>query len=214
MSKLVLYFAPGACSLAPHIALREAGLDFDLEKVDLRTHLTADGADYRQVNPKGYVPALKLADGQILTEVGPILLYIAAQAKERRLAPEPTSFAWYRTIERLNYIATELHKSFSPLFSPQTPEEMRQAQKEKILLRLGLFEAVLATQPFLGGDHFDVSDAYLVTLLSWTRWTQVDLSSLPQIVAYKDRLLARPTIHDAIEAEKAARTHTTARPEA
>lgn len=212
MSKLLLYFAPGACSLAPHILLREAGLDFDLEKVDLRTHQTAHDEPFRNINPKGYVPALRLADGQLLTEVAVILLYIADQVPELQLAPSPTSFERYRTLERLNYLATEVHKGFSPLFSPQTPDDLKVFIRDRLLQRLEPFDKVLATQPFLTGDRFDVTDAYLVTLLNWTRWTQVDLSTLPNLVAYKDRLLQRPSVHDAIEAEKALRTHTAARP--
>lgn len=212
MSKLVLYFAPGACSLAPHILLRELGLDFDLEKVDLRTHQTADGTDFHTINPKGYVPALRLADGQLLTEVAVILLYLADQAPDRQLAPPPASLERYRTLEQLNYIATEVHKGFSPLFSPQFPDDLKAFMRERLLHRLEPFDKLLATRPYLSGDHFDVTDAYLVTLLNWARWTQLDLSELPNLVAYKDRLLARPSVHDAIEAEKALRTHTAARP--
>lgn len=211
MSRLLLYFAPGACSLAPHILLREAGLDFDLEKVDLRTHQVANG-DYHLINSKGYVPALRLGDGQLLTEVGVILLYIADQVPDRHLAPPPTSFERYRVLERLNYLATEIHKGFSPLFSPQTPDELKPFIRQRILQRLELFDQTLAHQPYLGGDRLDVTDAYLVTLLNWARWTQVDLSPLAHIAAYKDRMLAHPTVHEAIEAEKTLRTHTSARP--
>jgi glutathione S-transferase len=211
MSKLLLYFAPGACSLAPHILLREAGLEFDLEKVDLRTHQTSHGEDFEAINPKGYVPALRLADGQLLTEVAVILLYVADQVPERHLAPAPASFERYRILERLNYLATEIHKGFSPLFSPHTPDDLRPFLRERILARLAPLDLVLAQQPFLGGDKLDVTDAYLVTLLNWARWTQVDLSALTHISAYKERLLAHPAVHDAIEAEKSLRTHTAPR---
>lgn len=212
MSKHLLYFAPGACSLAPHILLREVGLDFDLEKVDLRTHQTTHGDDFHTINPKGYVPALRLPDGQVLTEVAVILLYIADQAPDRQLAPPPASFERYRTLEQLNYIATEVHKGFSPLFSPQVPDDLKAFMRERLLQRLEPLDKTLSTRPFLSGDHFDVTDAYLVNLLNWARWTQLDLSTLPSLVAYKDRLLVRPSVHDAIEAEKALRTHTSARP--
>jgi len=211
MSKLKLYFAPGACSLAPHIALREAGLEHDLEKVDLRTHLTAHDEDFRAINPKGYVPALALEDGQLLTEVAVILLYIADRVPERHLAPPATSFDRYRLSERLNYLATEIHKGFSPLFSPATSAEMRTVVTERLLSRLELMNEAVATQTYLGGAHFDVSDAYLITLLTWARWTQVELTSLPALEAYRDRMLAHPSVHDAIEAEKALRTRTAPR---
>jgi glutathione S-transferase len=212
MSKLVLYFAPGACSLAPHILLRELGLDFDLEKVDLRSHETGDGTDFHTINPKGYVPALRLPDGQVLTEVAVILLYLADQAPDRQLAPPPASFERYRTLEQLNYLATEIHKGFSPLFSPQFPDDLKAFMRERLLQRLEPLDKLLADHAFLAGDHFTVADAYLVTLLNWARWTQLELGELPNLVSYKDRLLARPSVHDAIEAEKALRTHTAARP--
>jgi glutathione S-transferase len=211
MSKLKLYFAPGACSLAPHIALREAGLDHDLEKVDLRTHLTSHEVDFRTINPKGYVPALVLEDGQLLTEVAVILLYIADRVPERHLAPPATSFERYRLYERLNYLATEVHKNFSPLFSPATSDEMRTFIKERLLSRLELLNEALATQTYLGGAQFDVSDAYLITLLTWARWTQVELSTLPALEAYRDRMLAHPSVQDAIATEKVLRTRATPR---
>jgi len=211
MSKLKLYFAPGACSLAPHIALREARLDYDLEKVDLRTHLTSQEDDFNAINPKGYVPALVLEDGQLLTEVAAILLYIADRVPERHLAPPATTLERYRLYERLNYLATEIHKGFSPLFSPATSDELRLFIKGRLLARLELLNEAVATQTYLGGANFDVSDAYLITLLTWARWTQVELSSLPALEAYRDRMLAHPSVHDAIETEKALRTRTTPR---
>lgn len=209
---LKLYFAPGACSLAPHIALREAGLDFTLEKVDLRTHQTASGLPFASINPKAYVPALVLPDGQLLTEVGVVLLWIADQVPDLHLAPPRADFARYRLLERLNYLATEVHKGFSPLFTPTLTDDMRVHQKERLLERLALLDRALATEPFLGGDHFDVSDAYLATLLNWARWTQVDLSSLQALVSYKDRVFQRPSVQAAVETEKALRTQTTPRP--
>lgn len=209
---LTLYFAPGACSLAPHAALRAAGLDFTLEKVDLRSHLTASGQNFYEINEKGYVPVLTLADGQTLTEVPVLLLYIADQVPERGLAPPATSFERYRLMERLNYLATEVHRIWTMLFSPSTPDEVRPQIRERILQRLALLDKALGHAPFLGGEQMDVSDVYLATLLNWARWTQVDLTVLPNVPAYLERMLTHPTMREAIDAEKAMRTQTNLRP--
>ncbi len=202
---LKLYFAPGACSLSPHIVLREAGLDFELDKVDLRSKHTASGADYAVINPKGYVPALGLEDGQVLTEGTVIVQYLADLAPDKRLIPPAGTLERYRVQELLSYLAMEVHKSYSPLFDSSTTDDQRAHLRERILMRLAPLNERLAHQPFVMGDTFTVADAYLFTLLSWARWVNVDLAGLPHLVAYKDRVAERPAVHAALEAERAAR---------
>jgi glutathione S-transferase len=198
-----LYFSPGACSFSPHIVLREAGLPFQLEKVDTKAHRTAGGADFYEVNPKGYVPALQMDDGQVLTEGAAIVQYIADLKPESKLAPAAGTMARYRLQEWLNFIATELHKAYSPLFRPTTPEEVKQTQRDLIARRLEYVAKHLGGQQYLMGDAFTVADAYLFTILRWSKGVNVDLGKWPTLRPYMDRISARPAVAAAMEAERA-----------
>jgi glutathione S-transferase len=171
-----LYYTPGACSLSPHIVLREAGLDFDLEQVDLRSKQTKSGADFRAVNPKGSVPALQLDNGEVLTEGAVMVQYLADQQPAAKLAPPAGSWERVRLQEWLNYIASELHKGFSPLFNPKASEEWKQIVKANLAQRFAYLAKSLDGKKFLMGDGFTVADAYLFTILSWSKNTGVDLA--------------------------------------
>jgi len=195
-----LYYAPAACSLAPHIALSEAGLDHDLVRVDLRTHTLPDGSDYYAVSPNGYVPVLELDDGTRLTEAAVILQYIADR-KPGTLAPAFGSLARYHLMERLNFIATELHKGFGPLWKPDTPEAYKQVVIANLGKRFDFVESILAKQAFFAGDAFTIADAYLFTILSWSKHLNVDLSRFKAIGGYLERIAARPKVQDALRAE-------------
>ncbi|MGB7481623.1 MAG: glutathione transferase GstA [Burkholderiaceae bacterium] len=197
-----LYFAPGACSLSPHIVLREAGLPFQLEKVDLRSKQTASGTDYRTVNPKGSVPALALDDGQVLTEGPAVVQYLADLVPEKQLAPAAGSMERYRLMEWLNFIGTELHKGFSPLFNPAMPQEAKQLTMERLLSRLDYLETRLGGDGFLLGAQFTVADAYLFVILRWGRAFDIDLARWPGIDAYFKRVEQRPAVQAALAAEK------------
>ncbi|GIZ52235.1 glutathione transferase GstA [Noviherbaspirillum aridicola] len=195
-----LYFATGTCALSPHIALLEAGLPFDAEKVDLQTKKTADGADYNAINPKGYVPALVLDNGEVLTEGPAIVQYVADQVPERGLAPPPGSFERYRLAEWLNFISTEIHKTFSGFFKPDVPEETRQGLLAQLGKRFDHADRQLQGREYLMGD-FTVADGYLFTVLAWTRPLKIDLSRWPNLQAYLQRVGARPAVHAAMVAE-------------
>ena len=171
-----LYYAPGACSLAPHIALQESGLPYELEKVDLRAKKTADGTDFNAINPKGYVPVLQLDNGEILTEGEALLAYIGELAPAARLIMPAGTMANYRVREWLAFIATELHKTFSPLFRPTTPEATRETQLEALRRRFGFVNDALTGKSFLTGEQFTVADAYLYTVLRWTAPMKIDRS--------------------------------------
>ena len=200
-----LYYSPGACSLHPHIMLREAGLKFDLVRVDLRAHkLAGGGDDYYGVNPKGYVPLLELDDGSRLTEGAIIDQFVADKNPDARLLPKAGTMERYRAQEWLHFIATELHKQFSPLFYPTTPEEVKAQQRQKIGGRFDLIEKTLSKQPYLLGDDFSAPDAYLFNMLRWTEHTGIDRSKWPALVAFFDRVAQRPNVKAALEAEKAA----------
>jgi len=196
-----LYFSPGACSLAPHIALREAGLEVDLVRVDFATKQTRAGEDYLAINPKGLVPALQLDDGQILTEVPALLQYVADLRPEAGLAPPPGSFARVRLQETLNFIATELHKCFAALFSKDCPEAWKDVVRGKLAAALAEVDRTLARQPFLTGETFTVADAYLFTVASWTRHVGVSLDTWPQVAAFVARTAERPAVYAALAAE-------------
>jgi glutathione S-transferase len=196
-----LYFSPGACSLSPHIALREAGLAFDLEKVNLGTKQTATGADYRTINPKGYVPALRLDDGTVLTEGPAIVQYIGDRKPETKLVPANGTLERYQLQAWLNFIATEMHKTFSPLFHAKTPEEVRQSNRDLLGKRLTFVSQSLEGQPFLMGDTFTVADGYLATVLAWTKPLKIDLGQWPTVKAHFDRVVARPAVQAAMKAE-------------
>jgi glutathione S-transferase len=195
-----LYYMPGACSLAPHIALREAGLPFDLEPVD-RSKKTGSGADYWTINPKGAVPAVKLDDGQVLTEAGVIQQYIADKAPGKKLAPAAGTPERYRLQEWLNYIASELHKGIGQLFNPAMPDDYKEAVKKGLAARqFAYLEKALAGKDYLLGD-FTIADGYAFTVLSWTKLHKIDLSAFPNIVAYMARVAARPAVQAAMTAE-------------
>ena len=195
-----LYYSPGACSLAPHIALVEAGLPFTSVKVDLRTHKLADGTDYYTINPKGYVPLLELPDGERLSEVAVILQYVADR-KPGTLAPAFGTMARYRLMEWLNFVATEVHKQFGPLFYPTTPEATRETQRAKLATRFDLIAKTLARQPYLTGEAFTVADAYLFTVVNWAGMLKIDLAPWPALQAFQDRVAARPKVREAMKAE-------------
>ena len=195
-----LYYSPGACSLAPHIALSEAGLSYDAVKVDLRKHVLADGTDYTTINPKGYVPLLELDDGQRLSEAAVILQYIADR-KPGSLAPAAGTMERYRVMEWLNFIATELHKQFGPLWYPDTPEATRDKQRATLAKRFDHVSKTLATQPYLTGEAFGIADAYLFTILNWAGMLKVDLSPWPSLQKFLARVAARPQVHAVLVAE-------------
>jgi len=196
-----LYYAPGACSLSPHIVLRETNSAFDLVKVDLQTKTTADGRDFRAVNPSGYVPALALDDGTVLTEGPAIIQYVADLGGASELAPANGTLARYKLQETLNFISTELHKGYSPLFNPRMPEAAKALARERIAERLATIEARLTDRAYLMGAGFTLADAYLFTVLSWSGLVGVDLTPFPRIADYLDRIRARPTVVAAMKAE-------------
>lgn len=196
-----LYYSPGACSLSPHIVLAEAGLPFELERVDLSAKKTEHGTDYYAINPKGYVPALEMAEGGLLTEGPAIVQYLADRVPEKKLAPPNGTLERYRLQEWLNYISTELHKGFSPLFSPRAAEEWKELTKERLVMRFTLAAERLADRPYLMGETFTVADAYLFTILRWTGHSGVDLSGQPELGAYHDRVAARPAVQATLQAE-------------
>ena len=196
-----LYLKPGACSLSPHIALEESGLPYDTEVVDLKTKITASGADFTKSNPKGYVPALLLDSGELLTEGAAIVQYIADQAPGKKLAPANGTWARYQLQSWLNFIGTELHKGFAPLFNPAAPDEVKQAAKDKIRERLTWVNGELAGKTYLMGDDFTVADGYLFTVTNWAKPLQIDLSPFANLVAYRERVGARPAVQRAMKAE-------------
>jgi glutathione S-transferase len=195
-----LYFSPGACSLHPHIALREIGATFDLVRVDLRAHKTHDGKDYYAINPKGYVPALELDDGSILTEGAVIDQYVADRKPETKLLPPPGSFARYRVQEWLNFISAEIHKAFGPLFGGS--DEAKEQARAKIAKRFDLVAKELDSRAYLVGDTFTVADAYLFNMLTWTQFTGIDLAKWPTLQAFFSRVQQRPAVQAALAAEK------------
>jgi glutathione S-transferase len=197
-----LYYSPGVCSLSPHIVAREAGLKIDLVKTDIRAKKTADGADYWTVNPNGYVPALQLDDGSLLTEGPAIVQYLADRAPEAKLAPANGTIERYRMQQWLNYISSELHKgAFSPLFNPAMPEEAKAIFRERLGQRLDVLDKHLAAKQFLMGNSFTCPDAYCFTVLNWTRPLKFDLSKWTNVTAYQARVAARPAVQEAMRAD-------------
>jgi glutathione S-transferase len=195
-----LYYSPGACSFAPHIALLELGLPAQTVKVDLRAHKLADGSDYYAINPKGYVPTLELDDGTRLTEAAVVLQYLADR-KPGTLAPAFGGIERYQLMEWLNFIATEIHKGFGPLWYPDTPEATREKAVATLQKRFAIVEEALGRHPHIAGDAFTIADAYLYTLLGWSTFLKVDLSAFPRIGAYMERVAARPAVRAAKAAE-------------
>lgn len=196
-----LYYSPGACSLSPHIALREAGLKFDLEQVDLGTKKTSSSSDYTKVNPKGYVPALQLDSGQVLTEAAVVAQYIADQKPESNIMPRVGSPERYRAQEWLNFIATEVHKGFAPLWSDATPDAYKQTVKDNLAKKFAYLDQQLAGKKYLMGDQFTVADGYLFTILGWTKHTDMTLDAYPNLTSYSVRVAARPAVQAALKAE-------------
>jgi len=196
-----LYYSPGACSLSPRIVALEAGLDLAYEKVDGKAKRTESGNDFWQINPKGYVPALQLDDGAVLTEGPAIVQYLADLRPASALAPANGSLARYRLQEALGYINSELHKSYSPLFNPATPEATREERKEYLRRRYALIEATLTRHPYLLGDEFTVADAYLFTVTRWAQFVDLDLTAFPHLQAFQQLVAARPAVARALEAE-------------
>ena len=196
-----LYYSPGACSLSPRIVALEAGLDLAYEKVDGKAKRTESGEDFWQINPKGYVPALQLDDGAVLTEGPAIVQYLADLRPASGLAPANGSLARYRLQEALGYINSELHKSYSPLFNPATPEATREERKEYLRRRYALIEATLTRHPYLLGDEFTVADAYLFTVTRWAQFVDLDLTAFPHLQAFQQLVAARPAVARALEAE-------------
>lgn len=197
-----LYYAPGACSLSPHISLREAGVSFDLEKVDTSTRRTESGADYLSINPKGYVPALQLDGGEVLTEGAAVVQFIADSHPDAGLAPAGGTLERARLQEHLNFIASEMHKAFTPLFDPSAPEAAKQAAPAAVARRLDHVERLLADgRAHLLGERFSVADAYLFTVASWTGPTGIGLDRWPRLASFVARVAARPSVQAAMRAE-------------
>jgi glutathione S-transferase len=196
-----LFYAPGACSHAPHILLREAGLDFTIEKVDLAEKKTETGADYKKINPHGYVPALQLDNGIVLTEGPAIDQYIADLVPAKKLAPANGTPERYKLQSWLNFISTELHKQFSPLFNKAVPEEYKTMVKEKMYTRFDVINEHLSTNKYILGEGFSAPDAYLYTVLSWAKYFAIDFTKWPAIKSFMERVAARPSAQAAAKAE-------------
>ena len=196
-----LYYSPGACSLSPHIALHEAGLAFEAIPAPTKTHQLPDGSDYYKVNPLGYVPYLVLDSGEALREGPAIVQYIADQVPQKNLAPANGSMARYQLQSWLNFIGTELHKGFSPLFNPAVPAEAKQVFKDRLLSRLTWLDGELAGKQYLMGDQFTVADGYLFTVTNWPAMVGMDITGLANLAAFRARVAARPAVQAAMKAE-------------
>lgn len=197
-----LYYLTGACSLASNIALRDAGLKFELIKVDRKTRRTADGLDFNEVNPKGYVPVLALDNGERLTENVTVLQYIADRNPAAKLAPAMGTMERYRLMEWLSFINSEIHKSFTPLFKADVSDDVKQYARKNVSGRLDYLEKTIAGQQFVMGEQYTVADPYLFTVLSWARHVDVDLGKWPQVQRYVERIGARPNVVEALKSEE------------
>ena len=196
-----LFYTPGACSLSPHIALKEAGVAHQIEKVDLRARKTASGGDFLAINPKGYVPALQLDDGSVLTEGPAIVQYIADQKPESGLAPKAGTKERYQLQEWLTFVSSELHKQCSPLFNPSLSDDTKKFFRDKISGRLKWLDGELAKSQYLMGDRFTVADGYLYTILTWSPRLGIEVTQWPNVKAFFDRVAARPKVREAQQAE-------------
>ena len=196
-----LYYSPGACSLSPHIVLREAGLAFEPVLASTKTHKLQDGTDYYTINPKGYVPLLELDGGERLTEGPAIVQYVADQVPDKGLAPAAGTMARYRLQEWLNFITSELHKTFSPLFNPAMPEEAKAVFRKKLVDRFTWVDGQLAGKNYLMGENFSVADAYLFTVTNWAGVVGVDIAALGNLGAFMARMRERPAVQAALKAE-------------
>lgn len=197
-----LFYKPGACSLSPHIVLREAGLDFSIESVDLATKKTETGEDYLRINPKGQVPALLLDDGSLLTEGVAIVQYLADIVPDRQLIAPSGTLSRYHAIEWLNFVATELHKGFSPLFNPKTPDEYKAIACERLDKQFSYVDSELAKHDYLLGSKFSVADAYLFTVTRWANALKLDIKQRSHLDKYMARVAGRPAVKEALAAEK------------
>lgn len=195
-----LYYAPGACSQAAHILLHETGLKHASETVDLRAHRTASGADFYAINPKGAVPAIELDGGEVLTENGAVLQYIGDMAGDGLLLPK-SGLPRYRVIEWLSYLASDLHKSFGPLFNPASSDEVKQSATVLVGKKLDFIETSLAGKNYLAGDHMSVADPYLFAMLGWLRGFGIDLAKWPNLKGLRTRMEGRDTVKAVIKAE-------------
>ena len=196
-----LYYSPGACSLSPHIALLEAGLPYDLVKVDLKAKTLENGDDYLKVNPKGQVPALALDSGELVTEGPVIVQMIADKAAGKNLAPTRDSTERYKLLEWLNFLTSEVHKSFGPMFSPVLADDAKAFFKDRVMGKFKYLDGALAGHDYLMGKQFTVADGYLFTILTWADRMKFDLSGMPNLVAYRDRVAARPKVKEALTKE-------------
>jgi glutathione S-transferase len=196
-----LYYSPGACSLSPHIVLREAGIAFEPVLASTKSHKLQDGSDYYAINPLGYVPMLELDDGTRLREGPAIVQYVADLAPTKNLAPAAGTLPRYRLQEWLTFIGTEIHKSYSPLFNPAMPEDAKKIYKDKLVSRYQWLEGALADKDYLTGETFSVADAYLFTVTNWAGPTGVDISGCPRVQAWHARVRARPAVQEAMKAE-------------
>lgn len=196
-----LYYSPGACSLSPHIMLHEAGMAFEAVRASTKTHKLDDGSDYLAINPKGYVPLLELDDGQRLSEGPAIVQYIADQVPDKKLVAPAGTMPRYRQIEWLNFISTEVHKGFSPLFNPAMPDEAKKLARDKVLSRLTWVDEQLAGKDYLMGAAFSAPDAYLFTVANWAKPVGLDISGLGNLGAFMGRVAARPAVQQAMKAE-------------
>jgi len=198
---LKLYYVPGTCALCPHIVLHEAGVSFTAEKVNPKDKITESGQDYNAINPKGYVPALVMNNGELLTEVSVIAQYIADLVPDKKLAPLAGTLERYRLQEWLSFVSSEIHKSFSPLYNPKYSDDARVLQKERLNLRLGVAAKMLAGKDYLMGKTFTVADAYLYTVLRWSPRFGIDLATWPALQSYMERIAARPAVKAAMAEE-------------
>jgi glutathione S-transferase len=197
-----LYYSPGACSLSPHIVLREAGLAFEPVLAPTKTHKLQDGSDYYAINPLGYVPMLELDDGTRLREGPAIVQYVADQVPQKNLAPANGTLPRYRLQEWLTFIGTELHKTFSPLFNPATPEEAKGQFREKLASRFEFVDRQLEGKEYVMGENFTVADAYLYVVTRWTKPMNIDIAKFKNLVAHNARIDARPAVQEALKVEK------------
>ena len=196
-----LFYSPGACSLSPHIVAQEAGIPLEMIRVDTRTKTITTEGDFWAINPKGYVPALELDDGQVLTEGPAIVQYLADLKPESALAPPNGTASRYRLQEMLNYVTSEIHKTYSPLFNPKVSAEVRAERIEYLKKRYALLDRHLAAHDYLVGDRFTAADAYLFVVTNWAKSTKVDLSGFTHLLAFQKRIAARPAVQAAMKTE-------------
>lgn len=196
-----LYYSPGACSLSPHIVACELGIDLQLEKVDTKSHTFGSGGDFYSVNPKGYVPVLEIKAGEVLTEGPAIVQYLGDQKPQAGVVPAAGSMERYRLQEMLGFINSELHKSYSPLFNPNTKPEQAEERKEYLRKRYKYLDGLLANREYLVGNRFTAADAYLFTVTNWAQYVKLDLAAFPNIQAFQKRIAARPAVQKAMKEE-------------